>query len=73
MKISRMSSTLGIVRSRSRSGHDFKLYPHLPQYKPQYQNSVNGYYTSHTVKMQDKIINDYNKTKMATLNIRRSI
>ena len=33
MKISQMSSTLGIVRSRSRSGHDFKLYLHLPQYK----------------------------------------
>ena len=33
MKISWMCSTLGIVRSRSRSGHDFEFFLHLPQYK----------------------------------------
>ena len=27
------SSTLGIVRSRSRSRHDFEIFLHLPQYK----------------------------------------
>ena len=33
MKISQTSSTLGIIRSRSRSVHDFELFLHLPQYK----------------------------------------
>ena len=33
MKISRMSSTLGIVRSRSRSQHDFEIFLLLPPYK----------------------------------------
>ena len=33
MKISRKSSTLGIVRSRSMSPHDFEIFLHLPQYK----------------------------------------
>ena len=33
MKISRMNLTLGIVRSRSRSRHDFEICLHLPQYK----------------------------------------
>ena len=28
-----MSSTLGIVRSRSRSQRDFEIFLHLPQYK----------------------------------------
>ena len=31
--VARTSSTLGIVRSRSRSRHDFKIFLHLPQYK----------------------------------------
>ena len=33
MKIARTSSTLGIVRSRSRSPCDFEIFLHLPQYK----------------------------------------
>ena len=33
MKIPRMSSTLAIVGSRSKSWLDFKFFPHLPQYK----------------------------------------
>ena len=33
MKIARTSSTLGIVRSRSRSRRDFEIFLHLPQYK----------------------------------------
>ena len=33
MKIARKSSTLGIVRSRSRSQCDFGIFLHLPQYK----------------------------------------
>ena len=33
MKIARMSSTLGNVRSRSRSQHDLEIFLHLPQYK----------------------------------------
>ena len=32
-KIVRMSSTLGIVWSRSRSRSDFEIFAHLPQYK----------------------------------------
>ena len=32
-KISRTSSTLGIVRSRSRARHDFEIFLHLPQCK----------------------------------------
>ena len=31
MKIARL--TLGIVRSRSRSHHDFEIFLYLPQYK----------------------------------------
>ena len=33
MKIARMSSTLGIVQSRSRSRRDFEIFLHIPQYK----------------------------------------
>ena len=33
MKKARMSSTLGIVRSRSRSWRDFEGFLHIPQYK----------------------------------------
>ena len=33
MKIARTGSTLGIVRSRSRSWCDFEIFLHLPQYK----------------------------------------
>ena len=33
MKIAQTSSTLGIVRSRSRSQGDFEIFLHLPQYK----------------------------------------
>ena len=32
-EIARTSSTLGIVRSRSRSQRDFEIFLHLPQYK----------------------------------------
>ena len=33
MNIARRSSTLGIVRSRSKSQRDFEIFLHLPQYK----------------------------------------
>ena len=33
MKIARTSSTLSIIRSRSRSRRDFEIFLHLPEYK----------------------------------------
>ena len=33
MKSPRMSSTLSILQSRSRSRFDFEIFSHLPQYK----------------------------------------